>query len=43
MNALLPKLEELKVHAPNTRAAVVAGSETWLDGSIEDNEVELPD
>ena len=40
--SLLPKLEGLKLLASNTQAAVVAVTETWLDGSIEDDEVELP-
>ena len=39
--SLLPKLEELKLLASNTWAAVVAVTETWLDGAIEDNNVEL--
>lgn len=38
--SLLPKLEELKLLASNTWAAIVAVTETWLDGSIEDNDIE---
>ena len=40
--SLLPKLDELNVLASKTKAAVIGVSETWLDESVEDSEVELP-
>ncbi|XP_051950049.1 uncharacterized protein LOC127620831 [Xyrauchen texanus] len=39
--SLLPKLEEVSQLASTSKAAVIAVSETWLDGSIQDVEVEL--
>ena len=40
--SLLPKLDELNVLASKTKAAVIDVSETRLDDSVEDSEVELP-
>ena len=39
--SLLPKLDEMKILISKTNAAVIEVTETWLDDSIEDAEVEL--
>ena len=39
---LLPTLDELKILAAKAKAAVIDVSETWLDHSIDDSEVEMP-
>ena len=40
--SLLPKMDEIRQFTARTKAAVIAVTETWLDSSIEDKEVELP-
>ena len=42
VRSLLPKLSELKVIANSTRAAVIGITESWLDSSVQDSEVEIP-
>ena len=41
IRSLLPKLSQLKLTIKDTNAAVLSFSETWLDDSISDNEVEI--
>ena len=43
MRSMLPKLSELKILAHKTRASVIAISETWLDETVTDSEIELED
>ena len=40
--SLLPKMDELRLLVTRTNAAVIGVTETWLDGSVEDSEVEIP-
>ena len=40
--SLLPKIEELKLIAKKSRAAVIGITESWLDSSVEDIEIEIP-
>ena len=40
--SLLPKLDEMKLLTSKANAAVIGVTETWLDNSIEDTEVEIP-
>ena len=40
--SLLPHLEELKLIAHKSNAAVIGISETWLDDSVSDTEVSIP-
>ena len=40
--SLLPKLEELRIIAAETRVAVIGVTETWLDYSVANAEVEIP-
>jgi hypothetical protein len=40
--SLLPKLEEIKILAMNTNAAVMGITETWLDSSVTDTEIGIP-
>ena len=40
---MLPKLSALKILAHKTRASVIAISETWLDETVTDSEIELED
>lgn len=40
VRSLLPKLDELRILARNTRAACICITETWLDESIFDSEIE---
>ena len=40
--SLLPKLVEIKTLALQSNAAVIGISETWLDDSISDSEIEIP-
>ena len=39
--SLLPKLDELRLIATRTNAVVMGVTETWLDSSVEDAEVEI--
>ena len=39
--SLLPKISEIKLIAANSKAAVIGISETWLDESVSDSEVEI--
>ena len=40
--SLLPKLDELRLLAANTKVAVIGITESWLDASVTDAEVEIP-
>ncbi|KAJ8287062.1 hypothetical protein GJAV_G00046610 [Gymnothorax javanicus] len=40
--SLLPKIEEFRLVARRSNAAVIGVTETWLDNSVEDSEVEIP-
>ena len=40
--SLLPKLDELRLLASNTKVAVIGITESWLDASVTDAEVEIP-
>lgn len=42
VRSLLPKVDELKIIASESKAAAIGVSETWLDDSIADSEVEIP-
>ena len=39
--SLLSKLSDVRLLVNNSKAAVLAVSETWLDGSVTDAEIEL--
>ena len=41
-NSILPKLDELKTIAGNTKAAIIGITESKVDNSISDSEVEIP-
>ena len=41
--SILPKMEELDILAHSTNATIIAVTETWLDNTICDNEVCIPD
>ena len=43
MNArsLLPKMSELKLIASNSTAAMISITETWLDNSVSDAEINI--
>ena len=41
IRSLLPKLDELILLATKTNAAVIGITESWLDDSVEDSEVEV--
>ena len=41
IRSLLPKMSEVRIIAQRTKAAVIAMSETWLDPSIQDSEVDI--
>ena len=43
VRSLLPKLDELHIIAIKSKAAVIGVTETWLDDSVEDSEIELQD
>ena len=40
--SLLPKLDELRIPTINTKVAVIGITETWLEESVTDYEVEIP-
>ena len=40
--SLLPKIEELRLVAQNSHAAVIGITETWLDHSVTDHEIIIP-
>lgn len=40
--SLIPKLSELKILVNKSKAAVLAISETWLDNSVTDSEINIP-
>ena len=42
INSILPKLDELKSIAGNTKAAIISIAESKADNSISDSEVEIP-
>ena len=42
INSILPKLDELKTIAGNTKAAIIGITESKVDNSISDSEVEIP-
>ena len=41
IRSLLPKMSEIRIIAQRTKAAVIAMSETWLDPSVQDSEVDI--
>ena len=41
IRSLIPKLDEVRSFVQRTKAAVVALSETWLDGTVQDAEIEV--
>ena len=40
--SLLPKIAELRIIAAESGAAVIAISESWLDASVDDSEIDIP-
>ena len=42
INSILPKLDELETMAGNTKAAIIGITESKVDSSISDSEVEIP-
>ena len=40
--SLLPKLSEVQLLLSRTRASILAATETWLDSSISDGELDVP-
>ena len=42
VNSILPRLDELKTIAGNTKAAIIGITESKVDNSISDSEVEIP-
>ena len=42
VRSLLPKLPEIRLFLSRTRAAVFAASETWLDPTVNDGEIQIP-
>lgn len=42
MRSLIPKLPEVRILLSRTKTAVFAASETWLDASVKDAEVNIP-
>ena len=41
--SLLPTLDELRILAANTKAAVIGITESWLDASVTDSEINITD
>ena len=41
--SLLPKLDELRILAANTKVAVIGITESWLDASVTDSEINITD
>ena len=42
MRSLLPKIPEIRLFLARTKVTVFAASETWLDASVNDNELQIP-
>ena len=42
INSILPNLDELKTITGNTKAAIISITESKVDNSISDSEVEIP-
>ena len=42
INSILPRLDELKTMAGNNKAAIIGITESKVDNSISDSEVEIP-
>ena len=42
VRSLLPKLPEIRLFLARTKATVFAASETWLDATVNDNELQIP-
>lgn len=42
VRSLPPKIDELRLIAQSTNAAVIGVSETWLDETVNDSEIEIP-
>ena len=42
VRSILPKLAEIRLFLSRTKAAVFAASETWLDSTVNDGEVNIP-
>ena len=41
IRSLLPKVDELRLLARNTRAACICITETWLNGTVYDSEIKI--
>ena len=41
MRSLLPKIDELRILARDSRAACICVTETWLDGLVFDSEIHI--
>ena len=41
IRSLLPKLDELRILARNTRAACICITETWLNNTVFDSEIQI--
>ena len=41
--SLLPKIDELRLFAHSNKSSIICISESWLDNSISNNEIEIPD
>ena len=39
--SILPKMSELRIMAKESKAAVIAISETWLDSSVINSEIQI--
>ena len=39
--SILPKMSELRIMAKESKAAVIAISETWLDSSVTNSEIQI--
>ena len=42
IRSLLPKLDELKFYLKNNKIQVLSLNETWLNSTVDNNEVEIP-
>ena len=42
VRSLLPKIPEIKLFLSRTKTAVFAASETWLDSTVNDGEIQVP-
>ena len=43
VRSLLPKPDELRILAANTKVAVIGITESWLDASVTDSEIDIAD